>query len=223
MYGAFPRLIPDSGTVYGAIYSSIGDEADGDIFIQTDVSSTYWRSLCVFDSLSYVYKNERESICINAYRGKDKLQYIVDPEICTEKSALELMVKGLERGDCFKVDLSDEGLVSRIELNFLHSGKKATSTGQSAAVNAESQYSGDTRQEERYTYGEIENVYDDFFIMSHNDGTKEKIYANTKSKIITLDSDNKLRNDEVAGSLKSGDKVFVWITSASVRQIVKFE
>ena len=59
--------------------------------------------------------------------------------------------------------------------------------------------------------------------MSHNDGTKEKIYANTKSKIITLDSDNKLRNDEVAGSLKSGDKVFVWITSASVRQIVKFE
>lgn len=223
VYGAFPRLIPDSGTVYGAIYSSIGDEADGDIFIQTDVSSTYWRSLCVFDSLSYVYKNERESICINAYRGKDKLQYIVDPEICTEKSVLELMVKGLERGDCFKVDLSDEGLVSRIELNFLHGGKKATSTGQSAAVNAESQYSGDTRQEERYTYGEIESVYDDFFIMSHNDGTKEKIYANTKSKIITLDSDNKLRNDEVAGSLKSGDKVFVWITSASVRQIVKFE
>lgn len=219
------NTIPDSGTVYGGVYSTNREDISGDIFIQTNVDNTYWRDIMVFDETEYTIDNNDETcIILKAYRGSTKVSYTVNPDAYVENSSLRKIISGISKGDCIKVNLDDYGMVVNIEVKFLHDGAAALETGVNATVNRTSQYTTDTYQSERLTYGTVKDIYDKFLILEHSDGTSERIYYEPDTLFITVENGSggtKLNTTSTRKSIAQGDEIFIWITDAIVRQMVR--
>ena len=210
----------------GEIYSTVGDNYNGDLFIWRNSNAiTGYSEMFIFEEMTQgILENGDTVRYVKGTSGNDDETFILT-EADYQSGALSQIFKNVKPGDALRVRIDPLNQIFEAEMLFLVDG--ASERGSIIpTVSKTARSSGDVERDFMLMYGTVEEKGQNYIAINVGDGID--LVDRTSAEVVTVtkrSSDGKyvVSSGQTAQNLSVGDVVLAYVKYGVTKQIVIYK